>query len=331
MGMRQRVEPTDDWRQLQLLAPSPEQRGYELLRPVVPFGQSPTARARQTGTAERTLYRQVARFEREGMASLFPPPKVEKHRTLPPRIRQAILDLKAEHAAFSPHEIARICQVRFDRRPSPHTVKRILAESPPAPVATRRFSPYHRIGDPTERRLAVIRLHSEGRAVKSIVAYLQLGRRAVYRVLHRWIAEGVAGLEDKSHAHRGVRKVDLKAIATVKELQENPRLGAFRIHAALRRLGIFLSPPGALGADAGGSSRTTAPSTASIARSRSRTSRSRIPSSRAGGTNTGRSMSATSICTHWTTGRFTRSPSWRTTRAPSSPAPFPGGKISRPI
>ena len=242
MGTRQRVEPTDDWQQLQLLTPFPEQRFYELLRPVVLFGASPAERARQTGTAERTLYRQVARFEREGMASLFPPPKVEKHRTLPPRIRQAILDLKAEHPAFSPHEIARICQVRFDRRPSPHTVKRILAETPPAPVATRRFSPYHQITDPAERRLAVIRLHSEGWAVKSIAAYLQLGRRAVYQVLQRWIAEGVAGLEDKSHARLGVRKVDLKAIVTVKDLQENPRLGAFRIHAALRQVGIYLSP-----------------------------------------------------------------------------------------
>lgn len=305
MGMRQRVEPTDDWQQLQLLASFPEQRGYELLRPVVLFGQSPAARARQTGTAERTLYRQAARFEREGMASLFPPAKLEKHRTLPPRIRQAIIDLKAEHPAFSPHEIARICQVRFDRRPSPHTVKRILAEAPPAPVAARRFPPYHQISDPAERRLAVIRLHSEGWAVKSIAAYLHLGRRAVYQVLHRWIAEGVAGLEDKSHARRGVRKVDLKAIVTVKELQENPRLGAFRIHAALRQLGILLSPPGALWADAGGSSRIIALSTASIVRSRSRMSRSRIPSSRAGGTNTGRSMFATSICTPWTTGRST--------------------------
>src|SRR6478672_4436978 len=155
MGPRQRVEPTDDWQQLRLLAPFPEQRSYELLRPVVLFGQSPTERARQTGTAERTLYRRVARFEREGMASLFPPAKVEKHLTLPPRIRQAIIDLKAVHPAFSPHEIARICQVRFDRRPSPHTFKRVLAETPPAPVAARRYPPYHQISDPTERRHAV--------------------------------------------------------------------------------------------------------------------------------------------------------------------------------
>jgi len=42
--------PTGDWQQLQLLAPFPEQRLYELLRPVVLVGQSPAERAHQTGT-----------------------------------------------------------------------------------------------------------------------------------------------------------------------------------------------------------------------------------------------------------------------------------------
>src|SRR5215210_2842949 len=42
--------------------------------------------------------------------------------------------------------------------------------------------------------------------------------------------------------HRPATKVTLRAMATVKELQENPLLGEFRVHAALKRLGIFLSP-----------------------------------------------------------------------------------------
>lgn len=242
MGTRQRIEATDDWQQLQLLAPFPEQRAYELLRPVVLFGHSPAARARQTGTPERTLYRQAARFAKEGMTSLFAPAKVERHRTLPERIRRHILTLKAEHPAFSPHEIARICQIRFDRRPSPHTIKRILADTPPVSVTTRRYPPSHQFADPAERRLAVIRLHSEGWAVKSIAGYLEIDRETVYRTLRRWVAEGVAGLDDKTHARTGPRKADLRATATVRELQENPRLGEFRIHAKLRQLGIFLSP-----------------------------------------------------------------------------------------
>jgi len=57
---RPHVAPTDDWQQLQLLAPFPEQRAYELLRPVVLFGRAPAERADETGTAERTIYRRAA-------------------------------------------------------------------------------------------------------------------------------------------------------------------------------------------------------------------------------------------------------------------------------
>jgi len=240
---RPRVAPTDDWQEIRRLAPWPEQRAYEELRPVVLFGRPPSERAGETGTPERTLYRRAARFAAEGMASLFPPPKVPKHRRLPTKIRQAILDLKAEYPAFRANEIAVICETRFGQRPSPHTVKRILAERPrPVPTA-RRFPPFHDIADPAEARLAVVRLHSEGWPVKSIAAYLETARSTIYRTLQRWVAEGVAGLDDQSHARKdGPRKVTLRAIATVKELQENPRLGEFRIAAALRQQGIYLSP-----------------------------------------------------------------------------------------
>ena len=64
---RQRVEPSDDWEQLQLLSRFPERITYELIRPVVLFGHSPAERARETGTPECTLYRlrcQVHSLER---------------------------------------------------------------------------------------------------------------------------------------------------------------------------------------------------------------------------------------------------------------------------
>jgi len=237
------VAPTDDWQQLQLRAPFPEQRAYELLRPVVLFGRPPAERADETGTAERTIYRRAARFDAEGMASLFPPPKVEKHQRLPARVRVAIRDLKAEHPTFYASEIADICAIRFAQRPSPHTVKRLLAEAPPLAPPARRFPPYREIADPAAARLAIVRLHSEGWAVKSIAAYLDCSRQQVYRTLRRWIAEGIAGIDDKSRARADApRKVTFRAIATIKELQENPRLGEFRIHAALRQQGIYLSP-----------------------------------------------------------------------------------------
>ncbi len=240
---RQQVPPTDDWQQLQLLAKTPEQRTYELIRPVVLFGQPASIRARETGVPQRSLYRQADAFDQHGMASLTPPPKVERHRQLPAPIRQAIIDLKREYPALNTHEITTICWARFGQRPSPRTVKRILAESAPAPSTARRFPPYHAFADPVAARLAIIRLHIEGWNTTSIAGYLVISRDTVYRTLQRWVAEGVAGLDDKSHARKdGPRTVTLRAIATVKELQENPGLGEWRIHAALKRLGIVLSP-----------------------------------------------------------------------------------------
>jgi putative transposase len=243
MPPRPRVAPTDDWRQIELLARAPGQRTYELIRPVVLFGQSPAERAAETGTAVRSVYRQAARFDQLGLAGLVPPPRIEKHRTLPPQVRQAILDAKREHPPLKVYELTTICWARYGHRPSSHTVKRILAEDPPPPRTHRRFPPYHAEPDPIQRRLAIVRLHVEGWNAKSIAAYLETSRQTVHATLKRWTEEEFAGMPDKSRApHRRGTKVTLRAIATVKELQENPLLGEFRVYAALKRLGIHLSP-----------------------------------------------------------------------------------------
>src|SRR4051794_32525264 len=97
--------------------------------------------------------------------------------------------------------------------------------------------------DPVQRRLAIVRLHAEGWSVRSIAAYLRTNRPRVYKTLKRWVEEGVRGLEDKSHARVGpTYKADLGMVEAVRKLQQNPELGAFRIHAALEQLGIHLSP-----------------------------------------------------------------------------------------
>jgi putative transposase len=243
---RTKVEPTDDWQQLKLLVDTPEQLSYELIRPVVLFGRSPAQRAKETGAAQRTIHRHAARFADTGMRSLFAPPP-DTHRRLAPEIRQAILDLKADHPALKNYEITTICGVpsgpRFDHRPSPHTVERILAENTLSPPARRHYPPYHQIPDPVERRLAIVSLHSEGWSSTSIASCLEVSRVTVHATLRRWIDDGLAGMDDQSRAPKTrVRKTDLKAIAQVRTLQENPELGAFRIHTALKQIGIELSP-----------------------------------------------------------------------------------------
>lgn len=117
--------------------------------------------------------------------------------------------------------------VASGRRPSSHTVKRILATGPKPTSISRRYPRYPQM-EPADRRLAIIRLHAEGWTVTSIAAYLETNRPHVYDTLRRWVEEGVQGLEDKPHIPRHPRrKVDLRAISVVRTLQENPELGEF--------------------------------------------------------------------------------------------------------
>jgi len=154
---RQRVPPTDDWQQLQLRLLWPEQIAYELIRPVVLFGHSSTARAHETGTPARTLHRKADRFDSYGMASLvatFHPPTQTDRRSLPPDSRRLIVDRKTEYPAFTPHELATLCYAKSGRRPSSHTVKRILATGPPPTSISRRYPRYGQM-EPAERRLTI--------------------------------------------------------------------------------------------------------------------------------------------------------------------------------
>jgi putative transposase len=238
---RRRVGPTDDWEQLELLCAWEEQRKYERIRPLVLFGEPVPERAAETSTSERTLYRRIAGFKEDGMRSLFGSPPA-KRRMLPPRLRRLIVDLKAEHPALNLNEIARICYVRSGRRPHLATIRKVLEEEPLPLKAFRRFAPYHEIAEGRERRKAVVALHYEGWADKSIARHLKIDRFTVRRVLKRWIEEGPAGLEDKKHGRpKGVQKVDLRAMLEVRRMQENPELGAFRMRAALEEVSIHLS------------------------------------------------------------------------------------------
>src|SRR5215203_5587408 len=240
---RWRVEPTDEWEQVELLCGWPEQRDYELIRPLVLFGAPADGRSQETGASSgRTLRRKAARFEAEGMESLFGS-ETARRRKLPPAMRRLVVDLKAEHPGFNPNEISRVCYVRFGRRPARKTVKRVLAEEPIPLRFVRRFPPYHEIPERRDGRAAVVALHADGWSAKAISGYLEVGTSTVYRILRRWAEEGPAGLEDRPHGRPpGVRKVTLKAMEAIRRLQENPHLGEFRIHAALAQIGIHLSP-----------------------------------------------------------------------------------------
>ena len=228
---RRRVEPTDEWEQIELLCAWPEQRTYELIRPLVLFGSPAPERSSETGAAsELTLQRRVARFDAEGMESLFGSEHA-RCKKLPPAIRRLVVDLKAEYPRFNLNEIANAVYVRFGRRPDHKTVRRILEEEPIPLRFVRRFPPYHEIPERKDGRAAVVALHTDGWSAKAISGYLRVGGSTVHRILRRWAEEGP-----------GVRKVTLKAMEAIRRFQENPNLGEFRIHAALAQIGIHLSP-----------------------------------------------------------------------------------------
>ncbi len=241
MGRRRRVEHTEEWALIEPLLPWHEQREYELLRPIVLFGDTPTERAGQTGAAARTLHEKARRFDEEGPPSLFP---ADRGPTLQPEIDlRLIVDLKVQHPPLSLGEIARFCYVQFGRKPSKNTVKAVSRKEPAPLFAKQHFPAYHEMPAGRERRSAVVRLHAEGWSPTAIASYLKTSRQTVYGVLSRWVEAGEAGLSDKPLGRpKGVSKVDLRAMREVRKLQENPELGEFRIHAALARMGIDLSP-----------------------------------------------------------------------------------------
>jgi putative transposase len=244
---RERRERTDNYHLLQRWCRTPEQRLYEGIRPVVLFGLPPAERAQETSLAERSLRRASDAFDTHGMISLFRPTKAQRedhHRSLPVAMRQLIVDLKAEYADFTTGEIAAICAIQFaGRRPSHHTVQAVLADGPPPQRTQRQFPHYVEMGTPEERRQAVIRLHAQGWSISTIARYLDVSRPTIYAILKRWVEEGVRGLPDKSRANTSKPGVDLPTRNLIRKKQEeNPLLGEWRMYAALKQLGISVSP-----------------------------------------------------------------------------------------
>jgi transposase len=210
------------------------------------YGRTASERAGQRGENERTIGREPDRFDERGMLGLFRTRRrepVEDPRSLSPPTRQLIVDLRAEMPGISLREIAEVCYVRFGRRPSHHSVQKVLATGPAPSITTRRYPPYSQIPDPAQRRLAIVRLHTGGWRVTTIAEYLGTTRRRVYETLKRWVEEQFAGMPDRSHAPKSpATKTTLAVVNEIRKLQENPELGEWRVHAALLQMGIDVSP-----------------------------------------------------------------------------------------
>jgi putative transposase len=238
---REGVRPTHEWELLLPLFEWPEQKRYEEIRPLVLFDASVAERAAEVGTSASTLYRRLDRFTEDGMESLFDA-LAAKRRRLPPAIRRLIVDLKAEYPRFNLNEIANVVRACFGRKPDVRSVQRVLDEEPMPLKIVRNYPPYRETEDPREGRVAIVELRLLGWSVKAIAAYLGVHHATVYRTLERWKQGGLEGLEDRPFGRPpGVRKVDFAAVEAIRKLAQNPGLGAFRVHAALKQMGFDLS------------------------------------------------------------------------------------------
>ena len=101
----ERNAPSNKWQQLRPLLKGPTQLTYEIIRPIILGWKTPKERKAETGMPQRTMYDKANLFDQAGMSSLLPPepppaiPNLDK-RSLPPPMRQAIVDLKAEYHAI---------------------------------------------------------------------------------------------------------------------------------------------------------------------------------------------------------------------------------------
>ena len=240
---RPRVEPTDDWQEILPLCWWPEQAKYEQFRQPALFGTSIAERAAEVGVSESTMRRNIEAFRTNGVDSLYSTKKARR-KQLPPAIRRLIVDLKAEHPPFNLNEIANVVHVCFGRKPDVRSVKRVLDEEA-LPLKLERIYPrYHEMeaAAPGQGKAAVVELRVDGWSAKAIAGYLGIGRSTVYKVLKRFKEEGAEGLAKRTPGRpAGVRKVTLAAIEEVRKLAQNPEIGAFRVHAALKQTGFNLS------------------------------------------------------------------------------------------
>src|SRR2546421_11090907 len=99
--------------------------------------------------------------------------------------------------SMSVREIAEICDTRFQRRPSHHSIKTVLASRRPPSIQMRRFPLFNDTPDPAQRRHNIVQLHAEGWPGASIAEHFQASKQTARTALKRCVQDGVTGLDDK--------------------------------------------------------------------------------------------------------------------------------------
>jgi putative transposase len=242
------VSAAEDFDQLRLQFVDPLQHDYEVVRPIVLFGETAAERSRQTGMDRTVIGDKARRFVTDGMMGLADgraDNTGRKGHVYPEAIAGYIIYLKQLYAPIHLREIERILLRKFGYKTTHHTLKTFL-EPYETPIQLELdLTTFSSFADAYEARWRVVRMHSEGWNKKSIADCLKLSRSHVYNILDAFEKDGFEGLEDHRTRplHHPDNQLDLPFLKAVLDLQhEYPRAGRFRIYGLLEQQRDELPP-----------------------------------------------------------------------------------------
>jgi transposase InsO family protein/transposase len=219
----------------------PLQYAYELIRPIVLFGETAAERSRQTGVDRTVIGDKARRFVTDGMNALGDgrtQPTTGDGPTYPEAIAGYILYLKQLYPPIHLREIERILARKFGYQTNHHTLKRFLKPYETPLQLELDLTTFSSFADAYQARWTVVRMAQEGWNKKSIAACLNLSRTHVYNILEAFDKHGFDGLQDHRTRppHHPGNQLNLPFLKTVLDLQhEYPRAGRVRLYGLLEQ------------------------------------------------------------------------------------------------
>jgi putative transposase len=219
----------------------PLQHDYEVIRPIVLFGETAAERSRQTGLERTTVGDKARRFVLDGMDGLRDrrtEARGAQESGYPEAIAGYILYLKQLYPPIHLREIERILLRKFGYKTNHHTLTRFLASYAIPHQLELALPIFATFADAYHARWTVVRMAAEGWNKKSIADCLKLSRSHVYTILEAFERDGFAGLEDQrtQPPQHPENQLSLPFLKEVLDLQQAyPRAGRFRIHGFLEQ------------------------------------------------------------------------------------------------
>jgi transposase len=151
--------------QLRLLFTDPIQHDYEVIRPVVLFGERVTQRSEETGVDRTTVADKARRFIERGMVGLVDERLAKagrKPHSFPEPVAGYILFLKQLYPPIHDREIVRILQRKFGYQTNHHTVRSFLERHPIPEQLPLLWTTFHQFEHAYQARWTVVRMYHEG-------------------------------------------------------------------------------------------------------------------------------------------------------------------------